>query len=624
MKKIFNRLYRSVIQYSKIREYHFVEKVTDEAHLVRILSTESIPKLSFSLRALLGMWTDLRRVNLLRQLDELYYKKAYSEYLSLIQTHIHTIIYLKKTKYLSWAGLVTKGTELSKYYLGKAVSLHPIAINDITTSIIIEGYPDKTHINAYLRMMTLQSKKLTPLIFCYVILKDGEEAYLRTLLDKAYFVSKLDTKEHIELLSALNMPSALIQVHEKDKNYASYDIKTFERVYDAYTREGQLEHAKLLFDIADKTGLKNRKTLSNVINPHVINNKLERHYWFAKGDLVKAYGTYRRQNLAQVLSVVFPHQYTQSTVEVIKSRQPLIFASWGPGDEIRFSKVYTILVSKNPAITVTCEPRLHKILCELYPAVNFLPVNRTRRVNNESTFLYDALPHPKLHHLMDNALYQSIKRYDTISMLTDLLSEQINSFLTLKTTDNKSPMTIINDPMLKAEIEELKNTQRKLVGISWRSSIMTTSRNEHYFTIEQLLPLLKLEGVTFVNLQYGDCTIELDELKTKYNINVHNINIDHYNDFYSVINLMQELDVIVSAGTTVLELAGLSGTQTYALTNNHAMLYRVNEESRDLWFNNIHYVPLMTYLTKREVVTHISTELYRVLNEDKTKVINSK
>lgn len=624
MKKTANRLYRTAIQYSIAGRYNFVEKVIDEEHLIQILSTEYKPKYCVSFNAVWEAFIDLRRANLFSQLDQLYYKKDYSEYIILLVKNIHIIIHLNKTKYLSWAGLVTKGTELSKYYLGKAVYLHPIAINDITTAIIIEGYPDKADINLYLRNMTLRSKLLSPLEFGYLLLKDGEETYMRKLVKKSYFVSKLNVKQYIALLSALNMPSVLIKIHERNKDYASYDVKTFERIYDAYTREGLLDNAKALFDIADKTFFNNQKTLSKAINPHIINNKLERHYWFAKGDLVKAYATYRRQNLAQVLSLVFPSQYTQLTSVIEKAHQPLVFASWGPGDEIRFSQVYNILVRKNSNITITCEPRLHKILCELYPAVNFLPVNRTRRVNNECASIYDALPHKKLHHLMDNALFDSIERYDSISMLTDLLSEQIEIYLSAEQKYIQPPVACVKDIALKNEINELQKTGCKLVGISWRSSIMTTSRNEHYFTIEQLMSLLKLEGVIFVNLQYGDCAVELNELEEKHNIKIHNINIDHYNDFYSVINVMQGLDVIVSAGTTVLELAGLAGTPTYALTNSHGVSYRVSESHKDLWFSNIHYVPSMSHLTKCEVVNYISTELYRVFNEDKTKVINSK
>ena len=82
--------------------------------------------------------------------------------------------------------------------------------------------------------------------------------------------------------------------------------------------------------------------------------------------------------------------------------------------------------------------------------------------------------------------------------------------------------------------------------------------------------------------------------------------IDQFNDFSSVYYVMQHLDIIVSAGTTVLELAGLSGTKTFVLTNHPAFKSRVQKGNHDLWFPNIEYIDDMTHLSKLEVVDKIA------------------
>ena len=77
---------------------------------------------------------------------------------------------------------------------------------------------------------------------------------------------------------------------------------------------------------------------------------------------------------------------------------------------------------------------------------------------------------------------------------------------------------------------------------------------------------------------------------------------------------MQNIDVIVSAGTSVLELAGLSGTKTFVLTNHQFFKERIKKNNTDLWFPNIRYVDEMSQLNKNEVVVKIANNI-EALNE---------
>lgn len=101
------------------------------------------------------------------------------------------------------------------------------------------------------------------------------------------------------------------------------------------------------------------------------------------------------------------------------------------------------------------------------------------------------------------------------------------------------------------------------IGISWRSSKSTIVRRENYPTISDWSPLLNLENVTFINLQYGDISNDLKMFRDCYGVNLYNFDeIDHYNDIDEVAALCAALDCVVSPKITVPLLASAVGTHT--------------------------------------------------------------
>ncbi|MCK5683116.1 hypothetical protein KAJ27_03310 [bacterium] len=102
------------------------------------------------------------------------------------------------------------------------------------------------------------------------------------------------------------------------------------------------------------------------------------------------------------------------------------------------------------------------------------------------------------------------------------------------------------------------------IGISWRSS-RTLFKNTYLFpNIEELLPILKLNGITFINLQYDECCDEIESIKNNYGIEIHDFEeLDKKNDLDNVAALMNCLDLVISGGTTVGDLAGAVGVPNF-------------------------------------------------------------
>jgi hypothetical protein len=59
------------------------------------------------------------------------------------------------------------------------------------------------------------------------------------------------------------------------------------------------------------------------------------------------------------------------------------------------------------------------------------------------------------------------------------------------------------------------------VGICWRSMMLGPKRNRYYSALDEWGPILKTPGVTFVNIQYGDCQAELARAEEQHGVKIY-------------------------------------------------------------------------------------------------------
>jgi tetratricopeptide (TPR) repeat protein len=104
------------------------------------------------------------------------------------------------------------------------------------------------------------------------------------------------------------------------------------------------------------------------------------------------------------------------------------------------------------------------------------------------------------------------------------------------------------------------------VGICWRSMVMGAKRGKYYSAIDAWGPVLKLPGVTFVNLQYGEVADELARAKETHGITIHNFaDLNLKNDLDGAAALTDACDLVISAPTAAAALAGAVGQKTWFL-----------------------------------------------------------
>ncbi|MEZ9630701.1 hypothetical protein AB4304_14515 [Vibrio breoganii] len=356
---------------------------------------------------------------------------------------------------------------------------------------------------------------------------------------------------------------------------------------------GEHDTAKYLYD-----NYKDRINNSNICNYH-----------FSKADFYSGYEEMKRRDMSVKCKRIFLDNYKQELESIPIDATLIVLNSWGVGDDIRYSTLIPQLISRYSKLQIACEPRLYILFTIVYPKVRFLKSNRTKVVNIDNFESYNELPLFELHHLMDNTLNEKIRNEsDCFTLMTDIITQVPPSVTNLENF-HESMKTIVTKRRIDDFVSNISKGNRILVGICWRSMISGTGRNDHYFKLKSILEYAKKnKDLVLVSLQY-DLSPEDQSIAERYSENVEYYvpPIDLKNDFVSVLYLMTRLDFIVSAGTAVLELAGLSGTKTFLLSNSYMQRYRFNKCEKaltltDRWFSNIEIVKDFEAFSKTEII----------------------
>lgn len=326
------------------------------------------------------------------------------------------------------------------------------------------------------------------------------------------------------------------------------------------------------------------------------------------GRVREAYDCYLDIPFRQVMQACFPGKFRLELPER-GEQDMLVMAAYGPGDELRFASIYNDLGEYYGAdsMKVTCERRLLPLMQRSFPQLSFVPVTRIRSFNSENgPENYDHLPASDLCSVLDNSALPAIDAAQRMVLVTDLISlmrPEIKSFA--------STQGYIKADPIKTEQMRQRLPEGTLVGLSWRSSLVTYGRSIHYLTADELGPLFEIPGLTFVNLQYDGCDEELAMIEARYpGRMIHLDDLDQYNDFDGVAALMSCLDLIVSPATSVVELAGALGLDTWLLSNSAELHWRkTDSRGTDIWHPATTHIEGDTVGDKATLIVNLKQQL---------------
>jgi tetratricopeptide (TPR) repeat protein len=246
-----------------------------------------------------------------------------------------------------------------------------------------------------------------------------------------------------------------------------------------------------------------------------------------------------------------------------KPENLLIWAEQGVGDEIFWGANFKAAQKLANKLTVQTDPRLISLFSRALPDIQF--VSSKESVPQTA---YDA-------HLPMGDLGQALK----------LNAQSIQKFA---------------GPYLKADAAKAKKMRaalcpkgQKLCGISWKSSNKDIGAKKS-MRLEDLLPALRLPGMVFVNLQYGDVAQEIADLKAEHGIEILQYSeVDNFNDLDGLANLIEACDVVLTTSNSTAHLAGALNQETINLVSfgGARIWYWLNEvNGRSLWYPSVKLV----------------------------------
>src|SRR5271154_2476619 len=130
-------------------------------------------------------------------------------------------------------------------------------------------------------------------------------------------------------------------------------------------------------------------------------------------------------------------------------------------------------------------------------------------------------------------------------------------------------------PLFVADPQRGQDFRRRLdamgpgpvVGICWRSMMQDIKRQKYFSSLDAWEPLLKVKGVTFVNVQYGDCRDDLAHARAQRGIDIKVFDdLDLKKDIEGGAALSAVLDLVISAPTAAAAIAASTGTEVWFLT----------------------------------------------------------
>ena len=219
----------------------------------------------------------------------------------------------------------------------------------------------------------------------------------------------------------------------------------------------------------------------------------------------------------------------------LKNKKILLWSEQGIGDTINWSSLIPFVSSQAKSCILECQEKLVPLLKRSFPNVKIKPNN----INNDKERKdFDF-------HLPMGSLYRCF--------LQDILKIQ------------KPKAFLVPDPV---RVEFWKERLKSLgngpyVGISWKSSDMSTIRIPNYSSISEWAPILKIPNVTFINLQSKGFEDDLKEIEDEFGVKVHNFDdLDQFNNIDDVAALCSALNMVVSNKTTTPLISGGVGTST--------------------------------------------------------------
>lgn len=240
----------------------------------------------------------------------------------------------------------------------------------------------------------------------------------------------------------------------------------------------------------------------------------------------------------------------------------LVWAEQGIGDEIFYARVLAGFAPDHLRITLAADKRLQELFGRSFTDFQLIETG-----------------------MIDGAARDQFDAQTPIGEVGRILGVDRGSML-----EKKIPDLSVDDRRRDAFRRRfILGGSKILCGLSWRSKSRRLG-DAKSLALDELLPILQVQGVEFVNLQYGEVESEIKSLQERFGVRIHRLeDLDLFRDVDGLASLIAACDCIVTASNVTAHLAGAVGKRGLVLLPYaKGLIWYWHEGSgRSLWYPSL-------------------------------------
>ena len=522
--------------------------------------------------------------------------EAESNYISLIESGDDTKYKINLYNLYITKQLYQNALDLINSIQSENLSLIQVNQDKAYILYLLKNYDDS--INQCYQILKIDNKNantLNTLGLCFLHLQKYDEAD-KTLL-KAL---RLDEK-NIIILNSLGRLNHQLRKSKEAESYFDKAIalhpnnfETLNNMAGFYLEEGKYQKAISFYKKAERLRPNNSILINNLAKTFIFINDIKKAEKYCK----KAISIDENNDeFKKTLSLILLKKYDfknawlsfdsrlrlsefnkkNPTLTLIEKKIPknilnkeskiLVIREQGVGDEILYGTMYFDLLNEFSDLIIECDERLIPLF------KNSFQLHKDKFVKL-GTYSSDVNEINNFDHIVYAG---SLGKY----FRNDLNSFSQNPYL--KSIQNYKDLELDN---ILSEVQGLK------IGISWKS-FKNRYSSEKSLSLEDFENIFNVNNSIIFNLQYGDVKEELKSFTKKQNYKIITLdNLDLFNNFSGLANLLNNLDLFVTVSNSTAHLASALGVRTILIKPaNHASFhYWDYEDGKTPWYKSVNII----------------------------------
>jgi len=225
--------------------------------------------------------------------------------------------------------------------------------------------------------------------------------------------------------------------------------------------------------------------------------------------------------------------------ENLARKRVLIWTEQGMGDEILHGSIIPEVIARAGSCVIECSKRMAPIFARSFPCARVVGWSVAHIAETSAGAVDFQIPAGDLGSHFRTSFAQFPK---------------LRSFLK---ADPEKTAALRHEYQQRAQ-------GRRVVGISWRSQNDIVGGDKSA-QLPNLIPILNNPNVMFVNLQYGNCSEELSELRAREIAVFHDPTIDSTRDMDAFFAQVAAMDLVVTTSNTTAHVAGSLGVPVWIM-----------------------------------------------------------